>query len=119
MRALTKRGIAAVPPCLPKGLAFEITDLILVGSWVDRHDFTMAVRLDHGTEDEEYEEVIAIHSGVKPFCRLIMWRDSEAVYVQPLLGRRQCYASVADALETLLMKQQVILTDIMAKVWPS
>lgn len=118
MHALIKRGIGAAPPCLPKGLAFEIADLILVKGWANCHDFIMEVRLDHGTEDEEYEEIIAIHAGMSRFCRLIMWRKVQAVFVQPLPGRRQRYASVADALESQLVKQRVKLTDIVAAAWP-
>jgi hypothetical protein len=119
MRDLTKRGIAAAPPHLPKGLAFEIADLTLVRHWADRHDFMILVRLDHGAEDEEYEEAIAFHAGISPFCRLIMWRNVEAVFIQPLPGRRQRYASVADALRSLLVKRPVILTDIVAVAWPA
>jgi hypothetical protein len=35
MRDLTKRGMTAVPPRLPKGLAFEIADLVRVRRWAD------------------------------------------------------------------------------------
>jgi hypothetical protein len=119
MRDLTKRGIAAAPPHLPKGLAFEIGDLTLIGHWADRHDFIALVRLDHGAEDEEYEEVIAFQAGISPFCRLIMWRNAKAVFLQPLPGRRQRYASVADAPRSLVVKQPVILTDRVAVAWPA
>jgi hypothetical protein len=119
MRDLTKRGIAVAPPRLPKGLAFEIADLTLVRHWADRHDFTILVRLDHAAEDEEYEEAIAFHAGISPFCRLIMWRNADAVFIQPLLGRRQRHASVADALRSLVVKRPVILTDIVAVAWPA
>jgi hypothetical protein len=119
MRNLTKRGIAAEPLVLPKGLAFEIADLILVKNWAGRHDFEIMVRLDHGAEDEEYEEVIAFHAGIRPSCRLIMWRNADAVFIQPLPGRRQRHASVADALRSLLVKRPIMLTDILATVWPA
>jgi hypothetical protein len=60
MRDLTKRGIIAVPPRLPKGLAFEIADLVRIRRWPDCHAFRMLVCLDYGAAvDKEYEEVIA------------------------------------------------------------
>jgi hypothetical protein len=41
MRDLTKRGMTAVPPRLPKGLAFEIADLVRIRRWADCHAFRM------------------------------------------------------------------------------
>jgi hypothetical protein len=92
--------------------------LTLVKHWADRPDFIVLVRLDHGAEDEEYEEAIAFHAGISPFCRLIMWRNADAVFIQPLPARRRRHASVADALR-LLVKQPIILTDIVAVAWPA
>jgi hypothetical protein len=100
MRGLTNRGAIAVPP---RGLAFEIDDLLLVRSWAESHDFQMLVHLDHGAAvDEEYEEVITFHTQTSPLYRLILWRNSEAVFVQPLVGRGKRYSSVIAALESLL-----------------
>jgi hypothetical protein len=48
-----------------------------------------------------------------------MWRNGEAVFVQPLLGRKQEYSSVAEALEYLFPKQREVLTDIVAWTWPA
>jgi hypothetical protein len=79
----------------------------------------MVVRVDHCAEDEEYEEVIEIHCGTSSASRLIMWRNGEAVFVQPLLGRKQEYSSVAEALEYLFPKQREVLTDIVAWTWPA
>jgi hypothetical protein len=102
MRDLTKRGTTAIPPRLPKGLAFEIADLVLIKGWADGNNFHMSVRLDHGAAvDEEYEEVIAFQTEISPLYRLIMWRNAAAVFVQPLVGRGKRYDSVADALESL------------------
>src|ERR1700712_2248618 len=47
---------------LPKGLAFEIEDLLLVKDWAELNDVRFAVRLDHGLEHEEYDEVIALQT---------------------------------------------------------
>lgn len=115
MRDLIKRGIKAAPP---KGLAFEISDLILIRFWADLHSVQMLVRLDHGAEDEEYEEVIAIQTGMSSPCQSIMWRNAEAVFVQPLVGRRQQFATVAEALESLPQKPRIALTDAAGCVRP-
>lgn len=117
---LTKRGIIAARPRLPEGLVFEIADLVRAGRWADRHDFRMLVCLDHGAAvDEEYEEVITFQTKNSPLCRWIMWRNAEAVFVQPLVGRGQRYGSVADALKSLLPEPRFVLTDITATAWPT
>jgi hypothetical protein len=60
MRDLTKRPTLAVPP---KGLAFEIADLLLAREWAERHNLRMLIRLDHGAAvGEEYEEVITFQT---------------------------------------------------------
>jgi hypothetical protein len=117
MRDLTKRGMIAAPP---KGLAFEIADLVLVGSWADCNNFRIVVRLDHGDgAGEEYEEVIAFQTEISPLYRLIMWRNAEAVFVQPLVGRMVRYGSVVEALDGLLPTPRFRLTDITATTWPT
>ena len=116
MRDVKRPGGAANPP---KGLAFEIADLALVRGWADLHGIHMRIRLDHGTQREDYEEVIALHAGMSRLCRLIMWRNARAVYVQPLVGRRQRFDSVSEALESILPRQNDVLTDIVATAWPS
>jgi len=120
MRDLTKRRMTAVPPRLPQGLAFEIADLIRIRRWADCHAFRMLVCLEYGAAvDEEYEEVIAFQTDVSPLYRLIMWRNATAVFVQPLVGRRKQYGSVADPLKSLLPAPHFGLTDIPATAWPN
>lgn len=104
---------------LPMGLAFEINDLLRLRGWADLHAMHMEVRLDHGAEDEEYEEVIVCHTDMSPPCRSIIWRNAEAVFVQPLVGRRLRFRSVNEALESLLTKRGLVLTDITATAWPA
>lgn len=105
------------PPA--KGLAFEIADLHLVQSWAELHCCRISVCLDHGTPDEEYEEVIAFHTRKSPLCRFIMWRNTHAVFVQPLVGRVQRYETVSAALEALRPLPHTKLTDIVATAWPA
>ncbi len=79
----------------------------------------MVIRLDHGSEAEEFEEVLAFHVGDSSLCRWIMWRNANAVYVQPLIGRFQRYGSVPEAFEAMNKKQPVAVTDIKATRWPN
>jgi hypothetical protein len=102
-----------------KGLSFSVAELILIGSWSEANRLRMVVRLDHGSDAEEYEEVLALHLGDSPLCHWIMWRDAAAVYIQPLIGRVQRYGSVAEAFEALAVKQPVVLTDIRPGRWPA
>jgi hypothetical protein len=101
-----------------RGLSFSIADLLLIGAWSAARGLEMVVRLDHGSETEEYEEVIAFHTASGRPCRFIMWRDSEAVYIQPLIGRTRRYCSVVDAILSLTPRQPVVVTDVMAPRWP-
>jgi len=89
----------------PTGLAFDISDLILIGCWAAIYDFEAQVLLDHGFEDEEYEEIVEFRTGPGSACQSIMWRDAMAVYLQPIMGRKTKYLSVAAALEGVLVSQ--------------
>jgi hypothetical protein len=125
MRDLTKPGAAGTPPALPKGLAFDIADLLLVRSWAGLHNCRISIQLDHGVDGEEYEEVIALHTGTSPLCQSIIWRNAEAVFIQPLIGRSQRHASLAEALESIALQlpsvvtHMSVVTDITATVWPT
>jgi hypothetical protein len=117
MRDLKMRGTTAAPS--PRGLAFEIAELALMRSWADSHDCRMSIRLDHGADGEEYEEVIAFEADTSSHCQLIIWRNAVAVFVQPLIGRMRRYGSVANALDSLDLKPRIVLTDITATSWPT
>lgn len=107
-----------IPTAGLRGLSFSIADLLLIGAWSDGWGLHMVVRLDHGSETEEYEEVLAFHPELGGPCRWIVWRDENAVFVQPLPGRTQRYRSVAEALEVFVPRQSLVLTDIAASRWP-
>ncbi len=105
-----------------KGLSFRIADLLLVGAWAEAQSMRMAVRLDHGTETEDYEEVLALHAMDTGFCRWVMWRETDGIVVQPLIGRSLRFATVIDALETLEAMEpcrRVAQTQIRATRWPN
>jgi hypothetical protein len=101
-----------------RGISFSIADLILVEGWSKARGLWMVVRLDHASETEEYEEVLAFYSEIGRPCRFMMWRDTAAVFVQPMLGRTQRYESVAEAIDALTPGQSIVLTDVMAPRWP-
>jgi hypothetical protein len=101
------------------GLSFSIAELTLVEAWAEAQGLRMYVRLDHGSETEEYEEVIAFRTTSGRPRRTIMWRDHEAVYVQPLIGRTKRYPSVAEAIASLTRRQTVAVTDVTASSWPA
>jgi hypothetical protein len=101
------------------GLSFSVAELTLVAAWAEAQGLQMRVRLDHGSETEEYEEVLAFHTTWGRPRRCIMWRDCQAVYVQPLIGRTRRYQTVADAIDALAPRQTTALTDVMATGWPA
>jgi hypothetical protein len=103
---------------VPKGLSFEIPDLVLLESWRTAAGLRMVVHLDFGCDVEEFEEVLAFHSGTSAAALWFMWRSADAVIVQPTSGRRRTYRSVARAIEALERTQRVALSNITAKVWP-
>jgi hypothetical protein len=79
----------------------------------------MVVQLDYGSDVEEYEEVLVFHSGTNPQWRWMMWRNASAVFARSIDGRGRRYETAGHAIEALLRKQRVALTDIKATRWPS
>jgi hypothetical protein len=106
------------PPKALKGVSFSVPELILIRNWSQTHGLRMVVRLDHGSETEEYEEVMALHLGDSKLCRWLLWRDRRTVFVQPLIGRTRRYDSVAQAFEAVAAKQRLAVTDIKPVRWP-
>jgi len=78
----------------------------------------MGVHVDYSADGEEYEEVLAFTKMDSSLCQFIMWRDAKAVFVQPLIGRRWAFDSVAAALAALCPAQALKVTDIRAGSWP-
>jgi hypothetical protein len=94
-------------PRIPKGLAFDISDHVRAGRWAAANDFRLKVDIGYGVEDEEYEEVLLFYTGqsdIRPSDRrlwCVMWRQSDCIVVQPVVGRAMRYRSVRAALEGL------------------
>jgi hypothetical protein len=96
---------------LPKGLSFRIDDLRRFQTWAKNHNVRMAIGLDHGVDDEEYEEVITLHTGTGSSCFLLLWCNEQAVFAQPLVGRQLKYRSVSHLLESLAASHEIVETD--------
>jgi hypothetical protein len=88
-------------PKPPVGLAFDIPDLLLLRGWADYHHLRMVIELDNAVAGEEYEEVVAFYDEACSLRRWNLWRSGCDIVVQPLIGRAQHYATVADALDSL------------------
>jgi len=82
--------------------------------WTGRHGMHMVIRLDHGVGDEDYEEVIALQTDIRSSCFLLIWRSTEAVTVQPLVGRPLPYRSVGHVLDSLVANQNAEMTNTTA-----
>jgi hypothetical protein len=95
-----------------KGLSFGIADLVLIQDLSKAHDLRMVVQLDHGSDVEEYEEVLAFYSGINPEWRWMMWRNANTVYLRSMDGRSRRYRSPAQAIEALVRREDAVLTDI-------
>jgi hypothetical protein len=90
-----------IAPRPPVGLAFEISDLLILQGWAEFHGVRMVVELDHWVEGEEYEEVVAFYAKDSAVRRWIIWRSAREIVVQALIGRTARFASVAEALNSL------------------
>jgi hypothetical protein len=101
MRDLITRRCTAPTPA---GIAFEISDLLLIRCWAALHDLDALICRDHGAEDEEHEEVVEFRTAARSCCQFILWRNAKAVFLQPIMDRKTKHLSVAAALESLLLK---------------
>ncbi len=87
---------------VPTGIAFEVPDLFLAEAWAEYHGLRMVIELDGCTDGDEYEEVLAFYPPTSAFRRWMIWRSVDGIVVQPMMGRMQCHASFADALEQMI-----------------
>ena len=88
---------------LPKGLAFDISDLKMLCGWAEAQAIRMVVELDHCIEGEEYEEVLAFYEGDGAGLRLwTMWRAVDHFVIMPMNGRAWRSSAVPEALAELL-----------------
>lgn len=92
----------AVPsraPFRPRaGIAFDITELVLLRGWAEARGLGMRILLDAVRPDGEYEEVILLGPpDGQPV--LTLWRTTEMVVLARRTGRVGRYAFLSEALE--------------------
>lgn len=85
-----------------RGISFGIPELMIAQGWAEFHGLRMAVELDHATEAEEYEEVLAFYKGSEQLRRFLIWRDQRELVVQPLIGRPSRFGTISDALDSIV-----------------
>ncbi len=86
----------------PTGLAFNVSDLLMLGAWAEFHHLRMTIDLDITTETEEFEEIVNILDVGADYRRWMIWRSADGIVVQPRLGRPMLFDAMADALELLI-----------------
>ena len=87
---------------LPTGIAFDISDLLLLRGWSEFHSLRLAIELDVCAEGEEYEELLALYEQNCAFRRWMLWRSCDGIIVQPANGRTMLFDAMADVLEILV-----------------
>ncbi len=85
----------------PKGLAFDLSDLVAIDAWAADRNIHLVVELDTCVGGDSYEEVLAFHAQCGPMRDWIMWRTQHDVVVQPLAGNSWRFPSVSEALDVL------------------
>jgi hypothetical protein len=97
----------------PDGVAFSVSELLLIQAWAEFHELRLAVELDYSFGGETYEEVLSLYRKGSPFCRCILWRTPAEIVVQPILGHASRFPLLADALESFGSAEAAeALTDI-------
>lgn len=76
---------AAAAP-MPKGLSFEIADLLMLQGWAESHDMRLVVELDHQIEGDEYEEVLAFYPTDSSLRCWFIWRSIDHFVLVPMNG---------------------------------
>lgn len=94
------------------GLAFDIAELLLAQAFAESCGSRLVVETHHHTDNDEFEEVLALYDANRRACRCLIWRSEAAVVVQPIPGRPQRFASLGEALEWLAPEGRVPVTDL-------
>jgi hypothetical protein len=86
----------------PTGLAFDVSDLLMLRAWAEFHDLRMTIDLDIATDTEEYEEIVNIADAGVNYRRWLIWRSADGIVVQPRLGRQMLFDAMVEALDMLI-----------------
>jgi hypothetical protein len=95
------RTNAIIQRGLPAGVSFSVSELMSALGWVGRHGLALRVLIDRVIEDAEYEEMLVIEGGTRPFTQHVLWRTTEAVFEQHAGAPPQAYRSLDSALRAL------------------
>ena len=87
-----------------KGLSFDIDDLTLIRDRSEANGLRMVVRLDYGSDVDEYEEVLALHAGTNPQYRWLMWRNTNTVLSGRSTAEPYAMSSATQAIDALARK---------------
>lgn len=88
-----------------EGVAFDIPELILLSAWSDFHAFRMSVELDWHVDHVEYEEVVTLRHPDRPGLYCLLWRTTEDIVLQPMVGRARRFGTISDALAAICPEQ--------------
>lgn len=95
-------SLPSFTPPPPKGLAFELDDLVTLQGWSEANRMRMVVELDHWVEGEEYEEVLAFYEGGSALRCWTMWRAHDHYVLEPMNAPAWHALEIADLLQELL-----------------
>lgn len=98
------------------GRAFPTSDLLLLRAWSEFHGLTMRIDLDHETAGVACEEAVQL-TEPEGDAGWLLWRDGERIALRPEGRPTACFASVPDALHTVMPALADALTDIHPTGW--
>jgi hypothetical protein len=84
-----------------EGISFEVPELMLLAAWSDFHGFAMRIELDWHVDEAEYEEVVTLHRPDRASPHWLLWRTSDTVVLQPVIGRARRFEAITEALAAI------------------
>lgn len=88
-----------------EGIAFTIPELLLVTAWAEFHNLRLSIELDWHVDQTEYEEVITLALPGRTSAHCLLWRATDGIVVQPMVGRAMRYGTISNALDAICPEQ--------------